>query len=114
MPLRDLEYRARLLVRLDEYLAELGAQKTRADRIAQVRVATRAEAMHEAHRPRTRFGGSRTGRAQRPGRATHRLGARSAGRRPAPLEPPRRRGYPLAPVTRFPDAPWTNATTPER
>jgi len=67
VPLRDLEYRARLLVRLDEYLAELGAQKTRADRIEQVRVATRAEAMHEAHRPQTRFGGSTHGTGAAPG-----------------------------------------------
>jgi type III restriction enzyme len=33
MPLRDLEYQARVLERFDEYLVELAAQKARADRI---------------------------------------------------------------------------------
>jgi type III restriction enzyme len=33
MPLRDLDYQARVLARLDEYLTELGEQKARADKI---------------------------------------------------------------------------------
>lgn len=31
MPLRDLEYQARVLARLDDYLAELSAQKAKVD-----------------------------------------------------------------------------------
>ncbi|MBP8289028.1 MAG: DEAD/DEAH box helicase family protein, partial [Chromatiaceae bacterium] len=34
MPLRDLEYQARVLTRFDEYLTELAAQKAKADKIA--------------------------------------------------------------------------------
>jgi type III restriction enzyme len=34
MPLRDLEYHARVLTRFDEYLTELAAQKAKADKIA--------------------------------------------------------------------------------
>lgn len=33
MPLRDLEYQARVLARLDEYLTELSAQKAKVDKI---------------------------------------------------------------------------------
>jgi type III restriction enzyme len=33
MPLRDLEYQARVLARLDDYLAELSAQKAKVDKI---------------------------------------------------------------------------------
>ncbi len=33
MPLRDLEYQARVLTRFDEYLTELAAQKAKADKI---------------------------------------------------------------------------------
>jgi type III restriction enzyme len=33
MPLRDLEYQARVLARLDDYFTELSAQKTKADKI---------------------------------------------------------------------------------
>ena len=36
MPLRDLEYQARVLTRFDEYLTELAAQKAKADKIAAV------------------------------------------------------------------------------
>jgi type III restriction enzyme len=34
MPLRDLDYQARVLARLDDYLTELSAQKAKADKIA--------------------------------------------------------------------------------
>ena len=33
MPLRDLDYQARTLTRLDEYLVELAQQKRKADKI---------------------------------------------------------------------------------
>ncbi|MBK5940984.1 hypothetical protein [Halochromatium roseum] len=33
MPLRDLEYQARVLARLDDYFIELSAQKAKADKI---------------------------------------------------------------------------------
>ena len=36
MALRDLEYQARVLARLDEYLTELAAYKTNADRVAEL------------------------------------------------------------------------------
>lgn len=36
MALRDLEYQARALARLDEYLTELAAYKTNADRVAEL------------------------------------------------------------------------------
>ncbi len=34
MPLRDLDYQARVLTRLDDYLTELAAQKAKADKTA--------------------------------------------------------------------------------
>ena len=34
MPLRDLDYQARVLTRFDEYLTELAAQKAKADKVA--------------------------------------------------------------------------------
>ncbi len=36
MSLRDLDYQSRVLTRLDDYLAELSAQKKRADGIARL------------------------------------------------------------------------------
>ena len=36
MALRDLEYQARVLARLDEYLTELAARKTNADQVAEL------------------------------------------------------------------------------
>jgi len=38
MPLRDLDYQARVLARFDEYLTELAAQKAKADKIAAANV----------------------------------------------------------------------------